>query len=74
MIVSRKRIFRSSFYLHNIYQAHKKILNKENIIKLGQIFSNFGNLLPIFKKQKKKIGKLGNLRPLGGLNFAKTPS
>ena len=62
MIVSRKCIFCSSFYLHNIYQVHKKN-SKENIGKLGQIFPNLGNLLPIFKKQYK-LGKLGNLGPL----------
>ena len=32
----------------------QKILNKENIRKLGQISPNLGNLFPIFKKKKKR--------------------
>ena len=51
------------FLLTQYISGTQKILNKENIGKLGQISSNLGNLLPILKKP----GKLGNVGPLGGL-------
>ena len=42
-----------TFLLTQYISGTQKILNKENIGKLGQISSNLGNLLPILKKNRK---------------------
>ena len=56
----------------NAYSTHlfthtlgtQKILNKENMGKLGEISPNLGNLLPVFKKTVK-IRKIRKFRTAG---------